>query len=148
MKIKIFILSLAVLFIAALSTAGLLNNVYAEGNTGDSLYTFNNTGTSSYTDYRRKKNDTKVYVHPTNGFTLYYTVQGWSDIIYHVSGINASDKCAIPIGEYASITNYVYENGLLYARLHLERYVNYSVNTTTTGLWSPDSTQNYNIYGD
>ena len=128
-------------------SAGAGAVVHADGNTSDTTYTFNNTASSGQTYYRNKMNDTKIYIHPENGLEIYYAAFGCNN----TNGNNeyqCSDTVAIGIGVYASLTNYVNEWGYAFARLKFYRKIGSPVNINTTGVWSPDSTQNYTVYGN
>ena len=52
---------------------------------------------------------------------------------------------AIPTGTQGSITNWINEKGGTEARLVMSR-ISYS-RLDTSGVWSPDSTRNYTIFG-
>ena len=111
---------------------------HASGNTQTTYYQFNNTASTGYTTYRAKNDNSKVYVHPTSGMTLYYSVYG----AYNTSGSGealCSSKVFVPVGTTAKITNSVYENGYSFAKLKFERISGSPVNINTTGIWSPDS---------
>jgi hypothetical protein len=111
-------------------------------NTSNTQYYFDNTGSTGATTGRVKYTTTKVYVYPTLGPKIKYTVQGSTSKTGTYVG--CSNTHGIAVGVQASITNYVSENGYYYARLYMTRY-NYA-SATTTGAWSPDSTKNYTIY--
>ena len=121
--------------------AGFSSTVNAYGNVSDTQYMYHNAGTSTMdTSGRAKLDATKVYIHPTSGPALKYTVQGYTGSDW----ANRSSTHQVVNGVKASFTNFVYENGNPTARLHLER-TQYAP-TYTIGVWSPDSTQNYTIY--
>lgn len=111
----------------------------ATGNVSDERYEFYNTSSSGNTSSRGKWDATKTYIHPISGPALTYTVQG-----YNGSWNNRSSSHTVYNGTQASFTNFVYENGEAYARLHLVRIT--TAYEWTIGEWSPDSTQNYTIY--
>ena len=113
-------------------------------NTDNELFTFSNNNSGyGYSSYRRKYNKTKVYVYPTVGPKLSYTVMG-SHSSKGTNPIVKSDTHIIPLGIEASITNMVNEKGYAYAGLRMHRTV--KAQTDSKGWWSPDSTRNYTIY--
>lgn len=112
------------------------------GNTVDHTFSFDNSNSSGNSGWRDKNDTTKVYVYPTAGPKIYYTVYGRSN--KSSSGVNRSSKVAIPQGVQGSITNYVKESKDIQARLKFNRITTAKV--TTSGVWSPDSTRNYTIY--
>lgn len=138
MKTKIF----AVTFVIAIALTGIIgfSTSVKAGNTKDTDYAFYNTNDGGYTEGRTKENSTKVYIHPTSGPALEYTVQGFGG----VSWTDRSNSHIIYNGTQASFTNYVYENSEVYARLHFVRTQLAPV--YTHGEWSPDSTRNYTVY--
>ena len=103
-----------------------------------------NTNTRGTTDGRPKNDTTKVYVHPTSGPALTYSVRGANNANGD-GAIVVSGSFTIYNGTQASITNRVYEEGKPYAQLHFERTV--YADAWTYGVWSPDSTRNYTVYG-
>ncbi len=123
-------------------TAGIVT--LSGGNTDNEKLSFSNTNSKNgYCGFRRKYNQTKVYVFPTVGPKLKYTVQGADS----ASGANTTDRSnthAIPLGVEASITNMVNENRNTYARLRMRRTI--SAQVDSIGWWSPDSTRNYTVY--
>ncbi len=123
-------------------TAGIVT--LSGGNTDNEKFSFSNTNSKNgYCGFRRKYNQTKVYVFPTVGPKLKYTVQGADS----ASGANTTDRSnthAIPLGVEASITNMVNENRNTYARLRMRRTI--SAQVDSIGWWSPDSTRNYTVY--
>lgn len=112
-------------------------------NTKDREFTHNNSVSVNYTKFRRKYNETKVYIHPTSGPKLYYRVQG-ADNANGAGTEDRSNAHGVPVGVYASFTNYVKENDNPYARLKMRRSMTGEVDSK--GVWSPDSTRNYTIY--
>lgn len=112
-------------------------------NVDDSPIVFDNTGATRYTSWRLKYNTSQVYVYPKSGPKLYYTVQG--TIKGQPCIDQESDIVVVPTGVKASIINYVHEDGNTYARLLIQRTA-YSTQTTR-GVWSPDSTQTYKLFG-
>lgn len=111
------------------------------GNTENRPFSFNNTSATGYSSWRDKNDTTKVYVFPTYGPKLQYTVQSKTS-----SGtvVNRSNTVAIPLNIQGSITNTVREKGGTVARLKFKRLT--YAQTYTGGKWSPDSTQNYTIF--
>ena len=136
---KILITTIFATAVAMSGVLGISITAHA-GNTSDIQYMFHNTGTSGNTPGREKQDSTKVYIHPSSGPVLKYTVQGFGGSTW----VKRSNSYTVPNGTQASFTNYVYEHSELYARLHLERTV--YANTHTYGKWSPDSTKNYTVY--
>ncbi|MCI1769886.1 MAG: hypothetical protein LKM40_07055 [Mageeibacillus sp.] len=129
--------------VAAMLTTGSFASVLA-GNTADTSYEFHNTNVSGNTGFREKNDTTKVYIHPTSGPELYFTVQA-ANSSYGSNCISASGRYRVGNSVQASFTNWVHESGRAYARLHIERTT--YANTMSYGLWSPDSTQNYTVFG-
>ncbi len=136
-KILISVMALAIAFsvVTGFSTAS------SAGNVKDKPYEFYNTNASGNTSKRGKWDATKTYIHPLSGPALTYTVQGSNN---GSTWNNRSSSHTVYNGTQASFTNFVYENGEQYARLHLERTT--TAYAWTEGEWSPDSTQNYTIY--
>lgn len=104
-------------------------------------YSFNNYNSVGYTSWKSKTDYSKVFLHPTSGPELYYTVQGKRG---DGTVIVASTKHKIYVGTYASFTNLVKENGCVSACFKMER-VNASP-MATSGEWNPNSLRNYTIY--
>ena len=113
-------------------------------NTADTPFSYNSANGSGTTEWRDKNNDTKVYVYPTSGPAIRYSVlgrkNGDSDTTYTI----CSNNVRIPQGVQGSITNHVYESGYRKAKLRLTREKHQKLDTT--GVWSPDSTRNYTIF--
>lgn len=131
------------MLVAMVLCTGMFSSVFA-GNVRDESYTFHNTNTSGNSTWREKTDSTKVYVYPTSGPELEYTVQGANDG-YGNGSINVSGTHRISNGVQGSITNNVYERGKPWARIHFTRTT--YANTNTYGVWSPDSTRNYTVFG-
>lgn len=110
------------------------------GNTEDHPFSFNNISTTGHSDWRDKNDTTKVYVYPTYGPKIQYTVQAKVGD----DGVNRSNIVAIPLNVQGSITNQVREKGGTVARLKFTRLT--YAQTYTGGKWSPDSTKNYTIF--
>lgn len=126
--------------VAMSGLAGMATNAIA-GNTLDKSFSYSHKTKQGTTVWRDKYDDTKVYVHPISGPKTNYRVQGLSVDMQ----VNYRSKVvAIPTGVEASITNYVYENDDIQARLRMTRS-SYQ-NKITRGVWSPDSTRNYSVY--
>lgn len=113
------------------------------GNIQNKNYSYSNSSTYGFCDWEYKSNDTKVYVYPKSGPDIYYTVQGR----YGLNGSieNRSNTVIVPLGVQGSITNLVHESDDTYARLKFQR-LNTSY-VSTQGVWSPDSSRNYTIFG-
>ena len=119
---------------------------YGYGDTSDEPYYFSNLNSTGHSNYRFKYNYSRVYVNPQSGPMIYYTV--YAAFSEGGSGLGAvSGTYAIPVNVQASITNTAMDSGRYYVRLNFQRMVTI-MNQTTWGYWSPDSTQNYTIYGD
>ena len=139
-KMKTLVASLLVVTTVCL---GMFSSAFA-GNTTDTSYQFHNTSTRETTEGREKTDTTKVYVRPTSGPALRYSVRGANNADGD-GAVVLSGSFEIYNGTRASITNYVYETGKPYAQLHFERIA--YADAWTYGVWSPDSTQNYTVYG-
>lgn len=98
-------------------------------------------------EWRTKNNATKVYVYPTAGPKIYYEANGRkkNSITGQYEKFAGSYSYAIPTGTQGSITNWINEKGGTEARLVMSR-ISYS-RLDTSGVWSPDSTRNYTIFG-
>lgn len=119
---------------------------YGYGDTQDQEYYFSNLDSNGYSYYRFKYNYSRVYVNPQSGPMIKYEV--YAAFTNSGSGQGSvSGKYAIPTNTQASITNTALNSGRPYVRLRFERMVAI-MNQTTWGWWSPDSTQNYTIYGE
>ncbi|MDE6626561.1 MAG: hypothetical protein K2K56_09360 [Lachnospiraceae bacterium] len=140
MKNKLLIMML----ISALAISGIggMTLTARAANTADRAFSFDNRNSSGYSTWRDKNNATKVYVYPTAGPKIYYTVYGRKDTVS--SGNKRSNKVAIPLGVQGSITNQVNENSGIQACLKYDRITTAYV--ATSGVWSPDSTKNYTVY--
>lgn len=112
-------------------------------NVRNETYSFNNGNSSGETSPREKQDTTKVYVYPKSGPTIKYAVYGATS--QYGSWTPRSVYHRIPTGVQASITNNVKEKNENYAKLSMLRIQ--TINQDTTGVWSPDSTRNYTIYG-
>ncbi len=142
---KIRFVTLFTLAMALSCIVGYSTMVYAYGNVTDTQYMYHNAGAATMnTSGRAKLDATKVYIHPTSGPELKYTVQGYDNSHTPSTWENRSSTHQVSTGVKASFTNFVYENGNPTARLHMEK--TQSVSIYTVGVWSPDSTRNYTIY--
>lgn len=131
------------MLVAMVLCTGMFSSVFA-GNIEDKDYEFHSTNVSGNTQWEYKDNTTKVYVYPSSGPELYFTVRGATDR-YGANEINASGTHRISNGTQGSITNSVREKGKSWARLHMQRTT--YANTMSYGVWSPDSSRNYTIFG-
>ena len=123
-------------------TAGIVT--LSGGNTDNEKFSFSNKNSKNgYSNFRRKYNKTKVYVFPTVGPKLEYTVQG-ANSEKGANVVDRSDSHVIPLGVEASITNMVNERKNTYARLRMR--ITVSAQVDSIGWWSPDSTRNYEVY--
>lgn len=109
-------------------------------NTSNSQYMFYNINVNGNTSSRNKYNNSKVYVYPTSGPELRYTVQGYNNHIWN----NRSGTFQLKNNVKASITNFVYEHDESKARLKYT--TTQKAYVFTYGYWSPDSKYNYNVY--
>lgn len=135
-KIKNIIIISFMVIIGVIS----FGSVSLAGNTGDTSYSFNNYNSEGYSTWRNKEDASKVYIHPTSGPAIFYTVQGKR------SGtiIVASNKHKIYVNTYDSMSNLVNENKCQNARLKFD--VDTVSPVDTIGVWSPDSTKNFTVY--
>lgn len=86
----------------------------------------------SDTGWQRKLNSTDVYINPTSGPALYYTVKGKklnNETNYR------SGRVRITNGAQAGVANDAYENGDSDVCLHMERTTSGQV--YTSGVWNP-----------
>lgn len=137
---KKFLTWLLVLSMVITGVASFVNIVNA-ANITDCSYLFNNTSASGQTSWVRKDNDSKVYVYPKSGPTIYYTVYGRRG---GSSVLRCSNKVAIPTGVHANIITSVKENGCTEIQLRFERIT--AVNLYTKGVWCPNSERDGTIY--
>ncbi|MBR6666434.1 MAG: hypothetical protein IKL22_12055 [Lachnospiraceae bacterium] len=106
-------------------------------NTPTYQYSYYNMDSVGNTVWRDKFSiETKVYVNPTEGPALIYTVQGGASK-NATTGNNRSTPMQISSGEKIGITNDFILSGEIYARLYLQRTVTGQV--YTRGLWNPDA---------
>ena len=84
---RLITIIMAVVMMAAV-TVSVGNISYADGNTADTDYSFDNSGTTGQTVYRNKYNSTRVYVHPTSGLEIYYTVYGCNNTYGNYETVN------------------------------------------------------------
>ena len=110
-------------------------------------YSYSNIDPIGSCEWRTKNNATKVYVYPTAGPKIYYEANGRkkNSITGQYEKFAGSYSYAIPTGTQGSITNWINEKGGTEARLVMSR-ISYS-RLDTSGVWSPDSTRNYTIFG-
>ena len=87
--------------VAAMLTTGSFASVLA-GNTADTSYEFHNTNVSGNTGFREKNDTTKVYIHPTSGPELYFTVQA-ANSSYGSNCISASGRYRVGNSVQASL---------------------------------------------
>lgn len=139
MNSKLFVMVMTVaIAISVITGFSITSNA---GNVTDTTYQFYNINSSGNTSSRGKWDATKTYIHPLSGPALTYTVQGSTN---GSSWNNRSSSHTVYNGTQASFTNFVYENGEAYARLHMTRTG--TAYEWSEGEWSPDSTRNYTIY--
>ncbi len=126
--------------VSMLSTSPLAS---AAGNVKDEEFSFV-SGVDSYPNYtrwREKKDTTMTYCYPRKYGGTYAKVSGCyydKNKDQHLNVQNCSNGVFIPLNVQGLIVNYVREYGCNRARLY--SYVNKGV--ATSGLWSPDSTEN------
>lgn len=137
---KIVKIAIAAVIVVSASLGGVSTSVMA-ANTADSAYAFHNSSEVGYCSWRDKNDSSKVYVHPTSGPAIYYTVQGSKN---RSTAADRSGSFLISVNVQASITNSVSEKHESYARLKFKRRLYAS--EVTRGVWSPDSTRNYTVY--
>lgn len=140
MKKKLIMLALAGMM--GVSTFGGIALTASAANVEDKPFTFDNRNSTGNSEWRDKNDTTKVYVYPTAGPKIFYTVQGMNG--QYGTARDRSNVVAIPQGVQGSITNQVREKGDDRARLKYQRITTGYV--TTSGVWSPDSTRNYTIF--
>ena len=100
-------------------------------------YSYYNMDISGNTAWRDKFSIyTDVYVNPTEGPALIYTVQG-ANSSSASAGVNRSTPIQISAGEKRGISNDFIRSGEVYARLNLQRTVTGQV--YTKGWWNPDA---------
>lgn len=119
----------------------------AKAAAGNKQYSYSNIDPIGSCEWRTKNNATKVYVYPTAGPKIYYEANGRkkNSITGQYEKFAGSYSYAIPTGTQGSITNWINEKGGTEARLVMSR-ISYS-RLDTSGVWSPDSTRNYTIFG-
>lgn len=148
-KIKNSIVTIAMaMMLSVTAVVGFGTNAKAAaGNTGNKQYSYSNIDPIGSCEWRTKNNATKVYVYPTAGPKIYYEANGRkkNSITGQYEKIAGSYSYAIPTGTQGSITNWINEKGGTEARLVMSR-ISYS-RLDTSGVWSPDSTRNYTIFG-
>ena len=139
MKTKLFTLMLV--FSMVITGVISFSSVAKAGNIMDTQYEFNNTGTTGQSEWRDKNDDTYVYIKPTEGPTIYYTVYGKSN---NKGPQKCSSRVSIPVGTQASVVNLVKERGYTQAQLKFDR-ITYAM-AYTRGVWSPDSVGVFTVY--
>lgn len=103
-------------------------------------YSFYNMNQSANTAAKDKYTSKKVYIHPTSGPMLKYTVQGYDGTEWE----NRSSTHKVQNGVQASFTNFVYENHEPKARVHLKRTT--QAYTNSNGYWNPDPSKVYKVF--
>lgn len=96
-------------------------------------YSFYNMDTQGYSRMDEKATDRKVYIHPTSGPGLKYTVQGRKD---NTGWANRSTPKIIYSGSKVKVSNTVYDHDETYVRLRFVRTT--TAYTHTYGYWNPD----------
>ena len=124
--------------------ASSMANAATGGNTSNSKFQFRNDKSLGYSGFRGKTNSTSVYIYPTVGPVLKYTVQG-ADNSSGAHVANRSNEHAVSVGVEASFYNTVRKYKNKYARLRGRRTVKAQY-TDSICWWSPDSTRNYIVY--
>lgn len=117
----------------------------ATGNVTDTSF----SGTTSFTvNPREKRTSTKVYVYITKAPTKYINVQVLGNRNTASSWYNETKGTTAKVtkGVKSSITNYAYENrGANNTYVLVKLKVSTADSGTISGVWSPDSTQNYTV---
>lgn len=133
--------------------AGVSKTAFA-ANTSDESWSFYLTTDNTSLQYipgRNKTDDSKIYINWTTKHS-----GGLTSIIVSPYGADSAYGDPKPAGTYTggvksyimngygqySITNYVFERELAYARPGMRAEAGYA---TAVGVWSPDSTRNYTI---
>lgn len=132
--IKKRFVSVCLVLIMAMSL-GLSSQVFAS-ELGEQ-YSFYNMNESGSTNWKYKSMTSVVYVHPTYGPSMNYTVMGASSNNSSNSGSIESSTYLIQPGAYMGIPNTVREHGKSYARLFYSRSGN-KAQVYSGGYWSPD----------
>ena len=136
---------LVAMCMAAMMALGATAPAYA-ANTSDTEYEFYITATYKRTEAREKTNTTKVYTCYDQGPSQ-LAFQVWGSNGRSSTGTNATtgSKVYINRGVKTSITNMVKEWGYSYAYLRVNSADESGVGLVAHGVWSPDSTRNYNV---
>ena len=138
---------------AAMMALGAAAPAYAAyaayaANTSDTEYEFYITATYRRTEAREKTNTTKVYTCYDQG-PAQLAFQVWASNGGSSTGTNATtgkrQTAYVRKGVQSSITNKVKEWGYSYAYLKVNSADESGVGSTAHGVWSPDSTQVYNV---
>lgn len=132
---------LSVLLLAGIIAVGNFSYVGAKSNTEDKPFSFYGRG-SGCTNGRFKYNDSRTYVYPQSGPDATYTVYGsqWYGDGYQ----KCSESVRLYSGKKYTISNVVNRCYYIYASLDLKGS---GACAWTKGVWSPDSSRNYNNVG-
>lgn len=122
---------------------GLSSQVLA--NSSLTPYSFYNMNESGVTSWTQKDTTNKVYVNPTYGPSMNYTVMG-SKVGGTSNGSIESGTHLIHQGTLAGITNNVKEHNNKYARLFYSRSGS-QAQVYSGGYWSPDNLGYTAVYG-
>lgn len=115
-------------------------------NTGDTEYEFYITATYQRTSAREKTNSTKVYTMYDKG-PWHLAFQTYGATSRNGAGSNQTKEgtAYVERGVASSITNYINECGYTYAYLRVNSADEDGIGYNAHGVWSPDSSRNYNV---
>ncbi len=134
-RLLILVLTVAVAFSGM---AGFFSTVNADDDVFS--YSFYNGNSQGNTAEKNKISAQRVYIHPTEGPSLKYTVQGKHNGIW----TNRSSSYVISNGTKASFTNSVFGHGDSKVRVKYVR--TQTASTFTYGFWNPEPVGTYTIY--
>ena len=135
---------LTMMMIGVIGVTGVLGTSVSShaANADNEEYSFNNSSAQGVGTFRNKKNSSTVFVHPTSGPKIFYTVQGKTAVGLDI--VECSNIVAIPLNVKGSIVNHVRKDGCDKARLSYQRITTGYV--YTKGMWSPDSLKDYTVF--
>lgn len=134
----------AVLFMTVALAVGAVVPSYA--NTYDKNYAFTVSAKHYVTPAFSKDGTTKVYAYYTVGpYRLAF--QTWGTNSGNSSGANCTsgETARVTRDVKSSITNFIHEQGYAKAYLKINAYDESGVGVRAEGVWSLDSTRNYNV---
>ena len=134
----------AVLFMTAALAVGAVVPSYA--NTYDKNYAFTVRAKHYVTPAYSKDGSTKVYAYYTVGPSS-LAFQTWGTNSGNSSGANCTRNgmAYVKKNNKSSITNYIYEQNYSKAYLKINAADENGVGSWAEGVWSPDSTRNYDV---